>query len=131
MSKAKKIARKKRKENRKRKLEFASKLNSFRPKSEIWFEEELIKNDVNFPFLRNEVFAGYIPDFISKTYKIIVEVDGSIHEKEYIKKRDRKKDNKYNSLGYRVVRVKAYDNDSLNNCIKILKELRLTKSCLD
>lgn len=120
----------KKKENKRRKSEFAAKLNLIRPKSEIWFEEKMLECDLRFPFETNCVFAGYIPDFINKHYKVIVEVDGSIHELERIKKRDAKKTRKYESLGYTVIRIKAYDSNSLEDALNMLKEIRLSKPCL-
>lgn len=127
MSKSKRLARKRRKERRKGRKKFAESLNQNRPKSEIWFEEELKKADIRFPFEKNATFAGYIPDFFNKHYKVIVEVDGSIHELEHIKEKDLKKDKKYKQYGYTVLRVEAYNKNSLEKCFEKLREIRLSK----
>lgn len=130
MSKARRLARRKRRQRRKSRSEFGKQLNQSRPKSETWFIGEMKKADLRFPFEENVTFAGFIPDFISKHYKVIVEVDGSIHELEEIKKKDESKDKRYKSLGYTVIRVKAYDKESLEKALKKLKEIRLSKPAI-
>lgn len=127
MSKAKTEARRKRRLRKRERSKFGQKLNKFRPKSELWFLEQIKKHDLRFPFEENITFGGYIPDFINKHYKVIVEVDGSIHNLEKIKKKDIKKTKKYNQLGYEVIRVIAYDDTSLKNAINRLREIRLSK----
>lgn len=127
MSKAKTEARRKRRLRKRERSKFGQKLNKFRPKSELWFLEQIKKHDLRFPFEENITFGGYIPDFINKHYKVIVEVDGSIHNLDKIKKKDIKKTKKYNQLGYEVIRVIAYDDISLKNAINRLKEIRLSK----
>jgi very-short-patch-repair endonuclease len=124
---AKTEARKKRRQKKHGRTQYGHKLNLFRPKSKLWFEEQLKINDLRFPFDKNITFGGYIPDFISKFYKVIVEVDGSIHNLENVKKKDLKKEIIYKRYGYEVIRVKAYDNESLNFCLKRLLEIRLSK----
>lgn len=127
MSKAKTEARRKRAVRKRERSKFGQKLNKFRPKSEVWFLKQIKLNDLRFPFEENVTFGGYIPDFINKQYKVIVEVDGSIHNLEKIKKKDIKKTKRYNQLGYEVIRVIAYNEESLKNAITRLKEIRLSK----
>jgi len=96
--------------------QFAAKIRQNIPRSERWFMSHFlpyrtIDDEFNVPF------ACYIPDVINRKYKYIIEVDGSIHDTEAQKKKDIKKDKKYRSTGYKVFRVKAYDNKSLQRCL--------------
>lgn len=124
---AKTEARRKRRVRKKGRQKFGNKLNSFRPKSEVWFKQMLSDYDVRFPFEENITFGGYIPDFINKHYLVIVEVDGSIHNLPNVKKKDLKKQKRYESLGYTVLRVEAYNKNSLEECFEQLNKIRLSK----
>lgn len=53
-----------------------------------------------------------------------------LRKKENRRRKDAKKTRKYESLGYTVIRIKAYDSNSLEDAISILKEIRLSKPCL-
>lgn len=52
--------------------------------------------------LAQQIIRGYIPDFVHPQKKIVVEVDGSIHN--YRKDQDSQKDDRLVSAGYRVLR---------------------------
>lgn len=53
-------------------------------------------------FLAQQIIRGYIPDFVHLQKKIVVEVDGSIHN--YRKDQDARKDDQLSAAGYRVLR---------------------------
>jgi very-short-patch-repair endonuclease len=103
---------------------FSKKLQNKKPKSEVWFE-----NQMNFAslyiddLLNNEVFLGYIPDYISHDYKVIIEVDGNWHENKEVLEKDAIKQDLYTQAGYSVIRVKAYCDKSLYNCFTKLQEI--------
>ena len=115
------------KRNKLAKQSFIDNKLKVKPKSELWFDEQMKKYDLRFPFEENQVFAGLCPDYMNKHYNVIVEVDGSFHDQESVKKKDAIKTKKYQRLGFEVIRVKAYDEESLNNCLDRLKEIRLSK----
>lgn len=111
---------------------FASDLNKKLPKSEEWFlqlyapfrcslEFSRDKHNLNARYNErlkdkfNEPFQGFIPDVINHAYRYIIEVDGSIHNLEHIKIKDRAKESLYKYTGYKVFRIKAYDLSSWNN----------------
>lgn len=97
---------------------YADKLRANLPKSEKWFLDELKRRGIDLPDLKsNEVFGLYIPDFILHDLRLIIEIDGSIHERDDIKKRDEMKDEFYKNNGYKVIRVIAYDDSSFMNCL--------------
>lgn len=54
-------------------------------------------------FRSGRVVLGYCPDWAS--YRVLVEVDGGIHDKPYIKALDRRKKVHFTRQGYLVIRV--------------------------
>lgn len=105
----------------------ANELNDNLPRSERWFLKRFKDKGLllkNFDLSPNRVLLDTIPDYISHKYRVIVEIDGSIHNLEYIKENDKKKDKTRAKTGYQVIRVKAYNEISLSACIFKLKELK-------
>lgn len=110
--------------------ERSKKLESSLPKSEIWFRAKYEKEDINRQFkeklfkdhYNDPVNRTYIPDVHNRGYKYIIEVDGSFHDRADQQLKDIKKDYYFRKRGYLVLRVKAYDEDSYNECIQKLKE---------
>ena len=104
---------------------FADSLKKNLPKSELWFLEEY-KNS-GFPRYNedsgqrsirfghsNRVFCNkYIPDFVNHKLKYIIEVDGSIHQLEHVKNKDKIKTEYYEKRHYTVIRIEAYNYKSL------------------
>lgn len=110
---------------RKRFLKKVSKgLNENLPKSEVWFNSKYKNSGINIKFEANKPFGGYIPDLINKDLKLIIEIDGSIHQNEDVKKKDDKKDLKYKQLGFRVIRLIAYNEESYNEAINQLRAIK-------
>lgn len=118
--KRRKMRRKARKLRRKK---FAESLQNNTPRSETWFYS-LYKPYQSGMDEFNTVFADRIPDVINKRDKYIIEIDGSIHKLERIKKKDRLKTRRYESLGYTVIRIEAYNIESFNDGMKTLATLR-------
>lgn len=105
--------------------EYADQLNKYLPKSEIWFNDMFVSNWFYkyMQFKTNTPFQGFIPDLISIKFKLVIEIDGSIHEKEEQKIKDFKKDTKYKKTGYQVIRVIAYNHESYSKCISLINDL--------
>lgn len=124
---------KKAKKKRTRQLkDFALKLNENMPKSEVWFLKEVEKINITLYFTQNQPFGRYIPDFINKTYKIIIEIDGSIHNTKAQREKDAKKDRFYKGRGYDVIRIVAYDDYSLKKGIdKLFSCFRKKKTIVE
>lgn len=102
--------------------QFAQFLRFKTPRSEKWF----LKKWKLTPFydqndLLNYPFGPYIPDLRNGVKKIIIEVDGSIHQSPRQKWIDQKKDEYYRGQGYRVFRVKAYSENSFRDLLKNLE----------
>ena len=121
--KQRKIHREKRLKNKRAKTEFAKNIEKNVPKSELWFRE-IYKPYHHFQDQYNIVFASYVPDVINKYYKYIIEIDGSIHELDSVKEKDIKKTKCYNSLGYTVIRIKAFNIESFEIAMQIICRIR-------
>lgn len=94
--------------------------------SEVWFWD-IYAPYKDFDDQRNAIFAGKIPDLLNKKYKYIVEVDGSIHDKEDVKAKDLKKEQLYKRCGYHVFRVKHNDTESFQKALNQILMLRERK----
>jgi very-short-patch-repair endonuclease len=106
-----------------RMLRYAKRLNENLPKSELWFDE-LFKSHNLYPlFLKNQIIHKYIVDLLCTEKKIVIEIDGSYHDREDQIGKDFIKDMKLKKKGYTVIRVKAYDVASYNKCITDLENL--------
>jgi|ERR1051325_9923207 very-short-patch-repair endonuclease len=95
----------------KEKQEFAKKLRDHMTHS----EEILWKRVKPLGFFSHQPLLGYIPDFYHYRKRIIVEVDGSIHETEKQKQWDLERDEVFRSRGIFTFRV---TNDQVNNDIE-------------
>lgn len=105
--------------------EFAYKLNQSLPASEQWFWDKwrALKMIDKYDYA-NKPRYGYIPDVINMQHKYIIEVDGSIHDLDRIKRKDAYREGVFKKKGYLVVRVKAFCDVSLRACIEIIQERR-------
>ncbi len=108
----------------------ARRLRTHPPKSEQWFfslYEKYAHLDDEF----NEVFNIYIPDISNRTYKYIIEVDGSYHLRPEQVVKDLKKNVYFTSRGYTVIRVLAYDLNAFDAALKVVLRLRNAEPVLD
>lgn len=100
-------------------------LNKNPPMSERWFKK-LYKPYQDRDDKFNHPFAGKIPDVINKTHRYVIEIDGSIHSLSHIKDNDLVKENLFQNYGYLVIRIEAYNLQSFDNAVQLLKKLRQT-----
>ena len=63
-------------------------------------------------FRRQAPLDGFIVDFVDKTAKLVIEVDGSQHGFDKGQARDANRDARLNALEYRVLRVWNIDVDT-------------------
>lgn len=103
--------------------EKARNLNENPPKSEVWFWS-LYEDYASEKDERNSPFLGKIPDILNKKFKYILEIDGSFHESEEQKQKDRLKDKLFSQNGYVVIRVEAFNLESFNQALRKVKILR-------
>lgn len=74
-------------------------------------------------FRRQHQIGTYIADFYCHEQKLVVELDGEIHEKKDVQKKDQQRDAYFKSQGFKVVR---FPNEIvLNDTEKFLSELSM------
>lgn len=126
LSKASVYKRPKRKKSEKkpksRLVRYAKRLNDNLPKSELWFDELFKSHPCYSLFLKNQIVNKYIVDLLCIEKKIVIEIDGTYHDREDQIAKDFLKDMKLRSKGYTVIRVKAYDMTSFTSAITALEE---------
>lgn len=79
--------------------------------SKLW--EYLKSKKLGVKFRRQHIIENYIPDFVSLTVKLIIEVDGGIHLKH--KEKDKARTKWLEFLGYSVIR---FTNEEIENDIE-------------
>lgn len=110
---------------------FARAKNNNLPKSEVWFYSMLQKEKfplLDIGFSNAPLNDRYIPDILNETYMYVIEIDGSIHNLDYIKERDIKKTEYYRSLGFSVFRIEAFNEESFYNTFKWVKLIHSRKA---
>ncbi|MEK7354211.1 MAG: endonuclease domain-containing protein [Chloroflexota bacterium] len=75
-------------------------------------------------FRRQEPIGKYIADFVSFDKKLIIEIDGSQHTEETVKRADEQRTLWLESQGFRVIRF--WDNDVLLNLDGVLTQIEET-----
>jgi len=95
-------------------------------------EEVLCKlihiNEWKLKFRRQHPIWNYVADFYCHKLKLVIELDGGIHEQEEIKKYDEARENHLKELGLTVLRFK--NEQVLKNSDEVLKEIAQTIAAL-
>ncbi len=78
-------------------------LKRYQTESEKALWHELRNKKTGYKIRRQHVVDRFIVDFICLEKKVIIEVDGNIHNSQ--KERDRERDARLKSLGYTVIRI--------------------------
>ncbi|MCK4667640.1 DUF559 domain-containing protein, partial [Candidatus Dependentiae bacterium] len=76
---------------------------------------------LNLKFRRQHQIGDYIVDFYCDELKLIIELDGEIHNEKKQKKKDQKRDKYLKSLGYNVLRFK--NKQIFNNIQKVFETI--------
>lgn len=92
--------------------------NRMTPAEEVLWKHIHI-NEWKIKFRRQHPIANYVVDFYCHSIKLVVELDGGIHETEDVKKYDAERENHLKELGLTVLRFK---NEELFNNKKIVLE---------
>ena len=73
----------------------------------IFWNEVRGKKFYGYKFRRQHIFGAYIVDFVSIKLRLIIEIDGELHNsnKEY----DQHRTSYLNSLGYKVIRFSNHE----------------------
>ena len=91
---------------------------------EIMLWRHLREGIDGYKFRRQHPIGVYVADFYCHKAKLIIELDGSIHNLDEVQIRDRDKQNDLERLGYRVIR---FTNKNVQQGIdRVINELRKT-----
>ena len=104
--------------------EYARKLRKDSTFAEVILWNKLLKRKQlkGYQFLRQRPIHNFIVDFFCKDLKLIIEIDGVIHQ--FQKKKDGERDQKLKDLGYVIIRFKNREiQDNLYNVQKTLEFL--------
>ena len=83
------------------------------PAEQILWDMLRDRRFLNLKFRRQHQIGDYIADFYCHDLKLIIELDGSIHRLSDIEKKDIKRDNYLNSLGFKILCIQnqaVFDN---------------------
>lgn len=86
----------------------------------LWFH--LKQKPEGFKFRRQHPLGIYIADFYCHKLKLIIELDGSIHDKEEVRKNDEIRQRNIEERGIMVVRFK--NNRIFNDLEMVLQEIK-------
>ena len=94
--------------------------NAKQLRNKMTFAEEVMwmhlkKGISGYKFRRQHPIGTYVADFFCHKAKLIIEVDGSIHNNDEIKKHDFIRDSDLEKLGYTVLR---FTNDEVSKQIE-------------
>lgn len=86
----------------------------------LW--EKLRNRKLGPKFRRQHSIGRYILDFCCPEKKLIVELDGSVHDNEEAKEYDKVRDKFFRELDFKVLRFKNYEVE--NNMEKVLETIK-------
>jgi cyclase len=89
----------------------------------LWFY--LKQNVLGFKFRRQHPLGIYIADFYCHKAKLVIEIDGSVHDPEEIKDYDKERQRSLEEDGLKVIRFK---NDEIHNNIQAV--VNTIENCL-
>jgi very-short-patch-repair endonuclease len=74
-------------------------------------------------FRRQQVIDGYVADFYCEEARLVIEADGSIHQKEEVERNDKRKNAAYKARGLYILRFENKDIfTNLAWCLLKIKE---------
>ena len=86
----------------------------------LWFE--LRHEKLGFKFKRQHSIGGYILDFYCPQKKLIVELDGEVHNTKEAKEYDEVRDKYFKELGYTTIRF--LNREVENDIEKVLDKIK-------
>ena len=92
----------------------------------LWFE--LRHSKLGVKFKRQHSIGGYITDFYCREYKLIVEIDGGIHNTKENQEYDKIRDDYFRELGYKILRIPNREVDE--DIEKVLEKIKDVCFCI-
>jgi len=100
----------------------AEELRKHMTKAELILWEELRnKKLLGLKFRRQHPISRFIADFYRHKHKLVIELDGEIHLKNYVAINDKKREDEIKSLGITVLRFK--NNEIINHLESVLQQI--------
>ncbi len=87
----------------------------------LW--QYLRRKEIGIKFVRQHGIANYIVDFCCRSKKLIIEIDGKIHNDKDVRENDQIRTEYLESFGYKVVRFTNYE--VLNGFEKVLEKIKI------
>jgi len=87
--------------------DYRKNLKDHQTKAELVLWEYLRNKKTGHKIRRQHVIGDFIPDFVCLSKKVIIEIDGKIHE--FQKEKDDLRSIRLNNLGYEVIRFTNYE----------------------
>ena len=106
----------------------AEELRNKMTRSEELLWNYLNHNEWNLKFRRQHPVSLYVADFYCHKLKLIIEIDGNIHELEDVKRNDTIRENNLKSFGLSVIRFK--NEDVINHLGTVIKKIEELKNFL-
>ncbi|MDD5031453.1 MAG: endonuclease domain-containing protein [Patescibacteria group bacterium] len=91
-------------------------------KAEKIFWQELRNNKIGVKFRRQHGIKGYVVDFYCPKLKLIIELDGVVHDFRKQRERDYLKEKELEKLNFKVIRYNNFD--IMENIGEVMKDLR-------
>ena len=86
----------------------------------LW--QYLRRKELGVKFVRQHGIERYIADFCCRSKKLIIEIDGEIHNDEGVKENDEERTRYLECLGYKIVRFT--NQEVLNEFEKVLTKIK-------
>ena len=86
----------------------------------LW--QYLRRKELGVRFVRQYGIENYIADFCCRSKKLIIELDGGIHNDEDIKENDQERTKNLERFGYKIIRFK--NQEILNNFDSVLTKIK-------
>ena len=91
------------------------------PAEEIFWEAVRDRKFLNLKFRRQQAIKFYVVDFYCDKHKLIVELDGTVHDSEEAQFLDQDRSFNLSKWGYKIIRFR--NNDILKNLAECLDEI--------
>ncbi|MFN4184246.1 MAG: endonuclease domain-containing protein [Hyphomonas sp.] len=91
------------------------------PEQKAWETLRTLR-DHGFPVRRQHPINGMIVDFAITRARLVIEIDGGIHNLPEVRQRDEKRDQMLESLGWSILRIPAEDALHPDHLMRLVQE---------
>lgn len=87
---------------------------------ELW--EHIRNKKLGKKFRRQHPIGNYIADFYCHECKLVIEVDGTVHDQKHVKERDIYRETKMQELGLKILRFR--NEDVMLDIRRVIREIQ-------